>query len=329
MSRRGQKRGAPPINEPLRFHRKEKLDVAEEQRFPSALKREDLDIRPLENDIELELRKRIKKKKKHNVRRSGLPNRLFALPNRDKTFHEKWYPERNLLDFPHPFRMVMVSKPNGGKTTSAKHVIMRVGEGKKPFERIFVIHCDGEETLEYEELDAIMLDHIPKPEHFPNDMKTLVILEDLDYLSMAKEQQGCLERLFGYVSTHKNISVMLTAQNVFNVCPAVRRCANIILLWNNHDGDMIKAVARKTGLDPEALNHVLQKRCVNPHDSLWIDFTDNSPMPFRLNGFDPISLTGEKMALGPMLHGGDGGGGGGRVPVPPPGNSGLPVEYFQ
>lgn len=299
--RRAHIRGAPPINEPLRLHRNKKEDVEEEPRFVSALNREDLNIGPLDNDAEAELRKRLKKK--HKRKRSGLPNHLFALPNRDKAFHEKWYPGRNLIDFPHPFRLVCVSKPNGGKTTSIKHIIMRVGEGKKPFERIFVIHCDGEETLEYEELDVTMLGHIPRPEDFPNDMKTLVILEDLDYLSMSKEQQGCLERLFGYVSTHKNISVALTAQNVFNVCPAVRRCANIILLWNNHDGDMIKAVARKTGLDPEALNHVLQNRCVKPHDSLWIDFTDNSPAPFRLNGFDPIALTGEKTALGPTLRG--------------------------
>ena len=36
-----------------------------------------------------------------------LPDELFYIPNRDKTFTEKWYPGRNLLNFPASFRAVL------------------------------------------------------------------------------------------------------------------------------------------------------------------------------------------------------------------------------
>lgn len=294
MSRQGRKRkrGEPAINEPRMFHPRESREAVEEEpRFPSAQLREGLQFTPEPSVLEMMVKRAMRGKKRKKKKLRKLPNELFHLPNPDKEFHEKWYPGRNLLDFPHPFRLTACSKPHGGKTTAGKHVIMRVGEGRRPFERIFVVHCDKEGTMEYDDLDVIMLDHIPSPGEFPDDgKKTLVILEDLDYVSMSKQQQGNLERLFGYVSTHLDVSVMLTAQNVFNVSPAVRRCSNVIVLWNNHDGDMIKAVARKMGLDPDQLNHALQTQCVGPHDSLWIDFTDNTPAPFRKNGFEPIML---------------------------------------
>lgn len=51
------------------------------------------------------------------------------------------------------------------------------------------------------------------------------------------------------------------------------------------------------GIDPDRLNHILQTKCAGTRDSLWIDFTDNSPAPFRLNGFTPINLSGEEMPM--------------------------------
>ncbi len=294
MSRQGRKRkrGAPPIDEPRMFHGRDVPEqIEQEPRFSSALHREGLNITPISSDMELMVRKALHAKtKKRKQKKSRLPDELFPLPNPDKDFHEKWYVGRNLLDFPHPFRMIMCSVPNGGKTHCGKHIILRVGEGHQPFERIYLVHCLKTHTKEYDDLDVIMLDEIPDPDGFDGEKKTLVILEDLDYLSMSKEQQGRLERLYGAASTHLDISVMLTAQNIFNVCSAVRRCSNIILLWNNHDGDMIKAVARKMNIDPDRLNDALQEKCQGIHDSIWIDFTANSPAPFRKNGFEPIVL---------------------------------------
>ena len=134
---------------------------------------------------------------------SRLPRRIIPFENPDKAFHETWEPDRDWLDFPHPFRMMLAAKPNGGKTTVIFNIILRVALGKRPFERIVVIHCDPTQTKEYDHLPRDMFADIPAAEEFPSDTKTLVILEDLNYVNMSQEQQGRLERLYGYASTHK------------------------------------------------------------------------------------------------------------------------------
>lgn len=235
-------------------------------------------------------KKRLQRKKRKRKGCRQLPHKILVVPNRDKKFHEKWYEGRDLLDFPHPFRMVLASKPNGGKTTVALNVIMRVGAGKTPFEKIIVVHCDPEETKEYLDIDCEMMAEIPSPQEFSPDQKTLVILEDLNYMDMDKTQQGRLERLYGYVSTHKNISCMLTAQDPFRIIPTVRRCTNIFVIWNNHDVAMVKCLARKTGVDADRLVQTFNAKCPSHHDSIWIDFTTNTPAPWRRNGYEIFLL---------------------------------------
>ena len=133
-----------------------------------------------------------------------LPNKIIALPNADKAFHEQWYTNRSLLNFPHPFRSVISGPPNVGKTTVIKNILMRQ---YPPFEEIFVVHCDGAYTHEYDDLDDCkFLDEIPTPEEWEGEKKSCVILDDLEYKLMSKDQKRALDRLFGYVSTHKNIS---------------------------------------------------------------------------------------------------------------------------
>ena len=63
------------------------------------------------------------------------PNRIIPFENLDKVFHERWEPHRDWLDIPHPFRMLFLSKPNGGKTTLILNMILRSALGKYPFRR--------------------------------------------------------------------------------------------------------------------------------------------------------------------------------------------------
>ena len=63
-----------------------------------------------------------RKKRKRELR---LPNRLLALKNADKAFHESWHPKRNLLNFPHPFRAVLLGPPNTGKSATVKNLLLR------------------------------------------------------------------------------------------------------------------------------------------------------------------------------------------------------------
>ena len=56
------------------------------------------------------------------VKRLRLPNKIMVLPNPDKTFHEKWYPGRNMLNVPHPSQILCMGPPNTGKGNTIKNI---------------------------------------------------------------------------------------------------------------------------------------------------------------------------------------------------------------
>jgi hypothetical protein len=220
-----------------------------------------------------------------------LPNEIIALPNADKTFHEKWTKGRNMLNIPHPFRCVALGPPNCGKGTIAKNLLLRA---KPQYEEVFVIHCDPEYTKEWDDIGGEMLSEIPNPEDWEGELKTLVILDDLEYKQMDKTQKRNLDRLFGFVSTHKNISIILCAQDCFNVPPIVRRCSNLWILWKTQDMDSLANTARKTGMKASNFNTIFNELMMNNHDSLWIDSTSKTPYPLRKNGYTLIKKTDGK-----------------------------------
>ena len=217
-----------------------------------------------------------------------LPNRLIPIRNADKSFHEKWYKGRNKLNFPHPFRVCLMGPPNMGKSTTVKNIILR---SKPEFEEIFVIHCDPEYTKEYDDLgeNLVMLAEIPSPDEWEGQVKTLVIIDDLELKTLSKEQKRNLDRLYGFVSTHKNISVCLCSQDPFNIPPIVRRCSNLWVLWRGSDLDSTAMIARKSGLKPNDFKYMFDHLLTEQRDSLWIDMTSGSPYPLRKNGFEIIT----------------------------------------
>jgi len=136
--------------------------------------------------------------------------------------------------------------------------------------------------------DARVIQKVPPIEAWDGKKKTLVLVDDLDYKGLDKEQQINLSRLFGNASTHKNISVCLTAQDPFNIPPIVRRCANLWVLWKMDDGDMVNALARKIGMQGNQLRRLFDRYLHGFHDSLWIDRTYLTPYPLRQNGVVPV-----------------------------------------
>ena len=106
---------------------------------------------------------------------------------------------------------------------------------------------------------------------------------------MDKIQKSNLDRLFGFVSTHKNISVALTSQDPFNVPPIVRRCSNLWVLWRGPDLDAMSVVARKTGMKASVFLKLFDELMPDEIDALWLDLTKASPYPMRKNGFTLIT----------------------------------------
>ena len=68
------------------------------------------------------------------------------------------------------------------------NLILRSACGQHPFEKIVVVHCDPQETKEYDDLECELRADIPAPKDFPPHQKTLCILEDLNYLNMSNHQ---------------------------------------------------------------------------------------------------------------------------------------------
>jgi hypothetical protein len=217
-----------------------------------------------------------------------LPQELLAIKCADKEFHEKWDEGRDKLNFPHPFRAVLTGPPNTGKSTCVKNIILRADP---PFKKVTVIHADPENSKEYDDLgDGVeLIKNIPMPSEWSHDDKTLVVVDDIEMKDLAKEQRRALNRLVGYVSTHKNISVCVCTQDWFNIPTIVRRCGNVWILWVSPDSNNMANIGRRIGIDN--FNDYATRVLPEFRDSLWIDMTDGTPYPRRKNGFIEIENT--------------------------------------
>lgn len=213
-------------------------------------------------------------------------NKLIVFPNADKLFHEEWDGNRHIMNFPHPFRACVCGPPNSGKSNAVKNIFLHANP---PFKKLIVIHCDPENTVEWniKELSDIRAT-VPSPKEWGAKKKTLVVLDDLEYRTMNKEQIHNVDRLFGYVSTHRNVSVCLCAQDPFNIPVGPRRYLNVWILWKPTDPDVLNAITRKMNLSSKVVKKLFKKHIHDVHDSLWIDDTKKSPYPVRKNGFEVL-----------------------------------------
>jgi DNA polymerase III delta prime subunit len=226
-------------------------------------------------------------KKKNKNPEELYPNVILALPNLDKEFNEEWVEKRNMLNFPHSYRALFAGVPNSGKSTFIKNIIIRANP---EFSRIIIVHGDKEDTLEYNDIDCEMREDIPTLEEYDGTLKTLLVIDDIDFTCLSKDELKNLERTFGYISSHKNVSICITSQDVFRLPKFVRRYCNIFVIWKILDKDNVAILNRRLGLQKDVLFNLFQKHLHKPTDSLLFDYTKNTPYPIRLNGFKCISI---------------------------------------
>lgn len=233
-------------------------------------------------------KKRYKKRMSGASPRESLPDEIIPIPCSDKEdWIEHWYPTRNLLNIPHSFAGLFIGSPSSGKSTMIKNIILRC---RPAFKEILIYHFDKDGSKEWDDIGGEYLDDFPDPLGFDRDKKRILIMEDLNIKQLSKENRGKLNRLFGYTRSHCNLSICITTQSPFDIDPNLRRMCNLLVMWKSPDMNSLKTLASRTGLKSKHIEYIMLYLLKQPHDSLMIDLQRNSPAPYRINGYKPLTL---------------------------------------
>lgn len=212
-----------------------------------------------------------------------LNKELVEIKNVDKKFTEKWTPKRgsDISNFPHPCRVAIIGPPSTGKSFLCKHLILH----QRPmFKEVYIIHGDSDCTKEFEDIEpTMMLNEFPPVDFFDSDVKTLVIIDDLEFSNLSKEQVSRMNKLVRYVSSHKNVTVYLTHQSFFELPNLVRKLCNVFILFKPRSTMELKIIANRVGFKPSDLEYIFENICDQYRDSLCIDLTYNTPAKLRKN----------------------------------------------
>jgi len=226
-----------------------------------------------------------------------MSNKLIAFANADKSQQEKWKPGRDWLNIPASFRGIFCGPPSSGKSTIVKNLIIKA---KPMYKKVIVVHygadAEGGGTDDYAEFQdddgfsVVGLEDLPDPRKINEKKeKMMLILEDIPLSHLNKVQKQMLDRLYGYASSHRHVTVITCAQDAFDVPVGARRCSNLFILWRQPDLLVLSNMASRTGYTPADFRQLF-KLCKTKHDSIWIDLSEGSPAPLRLNGYNKIEL---------------------------------------
>ena len=208
--------------------------------------------------------------------------------NADKGFHEEFRPSDSPIRFAHPFRACVLGKINSGKSMICKNILMAAQARNPKFEELWIIHGDIE-TKEYDDCcPTVIRSDVPELEELDCATKKLIILDDIDFTSMSKEQKANLSNLFRYGSTHRNCSVILSHQSFFSVLKICKDQSNIFILWRPTDLDTLTAIGRRVGLKKEQIRKMFNDHLPHWRDSLLINLDDDAPSKYSKNLFEPL-----------------------------------------
>jgi GTPase SAR1 family protein len=234
---------------------------------------------------------------------------IKVIDNPEKDKHEKWSPQRDLLDFPRPFRWAVLGSVSCGKTS----LILNYLINSSPYSNIFIMHPQtynpnipqedeaknanilvSADIPEYTGVEFHGLAYLPSMTFFDeiSDKHNLFIIDDIDLCSYLKKRREVreerLNKLFSYVSSHKNLSIIVSSQDASSQLPGfILKMANVITVYQIRDQFIIATLARKLSVSYKRLQKLLSL-CKNKHDSITFDYIEDSPAELRYNIFTPI-----------------------------------------
>jgi hypothetical protein len=220
-----------------------------------------------------------------------LEKKIYPIPNSDKKSVEKWEPGRDLMNLPCPSRVIFCGRPNSGKSTVIKNIILK---SEPAYKQVYLLHPVANEDPEHEYQDlgdnVILLDDVPPVKYWQSNkrVKKLLIIDDIDLNGLNKVQKTNLDRLFGFCSSHYMLSIFTTQQDFHQLPTCVRRNSNVFCLWKSRDSRNNKIIASKVGLNPDEFNGLFDNYCPNYFDFLVINWSRDAPVFLSKSFYTPI-----------------------------------------
>ena len=216
---------------------------------------------------------------------------LVVLKNADKARfkQEKWTPGRSIGCIPHPFRAVFLGGVGRGKPNTIKNIFLCHQASPDKFKELYIVSPSTSE--EWEDCDPTdTLTDLPGPELFNPKRKTLLIIDDFELTGINTAQKRKLSTLMRYVSSHANVSIMLSFQSFFDVPAIARKCANVFCVWRPASKLETNTIGNRCGLDKGVLDSLFKEHAEGPYDSIMVDRTVGSPAPIRKNVYEKLEL---------------------------------------
>ena len=178
-----------------------------------------------------------------------LPNQIILLKNEDKKHDEKWENGREIGNIPCPFRMILLGGVGLGKSTVVKNILLHANP---LYDRLIIVCCD-KSTKDYDDLDPhIVMDKLPSVDSFDNEYKNCLVIDD--YKPKSTKDKTLLDRLFGYVSSHKKTSILMCVQDLFSIfSPTIQRMTNIFVIWKSHDEQQLNMIVKRVGMKKDVI----------------------------------------------------------------------------
>ena len=223
-----------------------------------------------------------------------LKNEIIRLPNADKDtgWIEHWSQETHGFDtLVHPFKACLIGRPGSGKTTIMHNLFIRIQMSSKPFETLIIIQPST--SKEHNILDpTITLFDIPDVESLVVEElgKTLIIIDDFDLTKLDTIQKRNLSMLFRYISSHHDISVMLSYQSFFDIPTIIRKTCNYFFIWKTNNLDELTIIAKRTGYNKKTFQTIFSKYIKDKFDLLVIDQCIDPEYEIRKNLYEVIKL---------------------------------------
>lgn len=213
---------------------------------------------------------------------------VVGLGNKDKEdLTESWKekPRREPGSIPHPFRAFLCGPPNSGKSLIAQHLALLWPSPL--FEKVTVIHCDPENTREWDFDGVEVVGEPPQLEELTKaDGKQLLIFDDFPLNKLKGDSMVNVDRILGYASSHIGISVIICSQRPFTCPVELRQYCNVFCLWKQADSRLTSQIEDITSLPRGTLTAIFSS-FTKATDCVMVDMTHDTPFPLRAP--DPVT----------------------------------------